>query len=135
MDEYFSLLKKSGYKLTKQRCEILRVLNVNSSLSAEQIINQIAPQCKVNLSTVYRNLHLLLVSGLIRKINDIGQADRYQFVRHHCTHSLLCLECGEKVSFSECAFDQIIQEIELKTSYQIKHHNFEIYGICPKCRA
>lgn len=133
MDEQLNLLKKNGFKLTRQRCEILKALEVNPSLSADEILLQISLECRVNLSTIYRNLHILLETGLIRKINNMGQADRYELIRHHCTHSLLCLECGEKVYFSECIFDQMIHEIESRTHYKIKHHNFEIYGLCPKC--
>ena len=133
MDENLHLLKENGYKLTPQRCQILKALEVNSSLSADEILVQIRQECPVNLSTIYRNLHILLEMGLIRKANNIDQADRFELVRHHCTHALLCLECGEKVFFSECVFDQMLNDIESKTQYKIKHHNFEIYGLCPKC--
>jgi Fe2+ or Zn2+ uptake regulation protein len=127
------LLKDNGYKLTKQRHAILEILEENSPLTAEEILTQITAKRKINLSTVYRNLAILLHLGLIRKTNSVGQADRFEIVKHHCTHSLLCLICGEKVTFSNCVFDQIVQEVESETRYQIKHHNFEIYGVCPKC--
>jgi Fur family transcriptional regulator, ferric uptake regulator len=133
MDENLNLLKENGYKLTRQRCKILKALEVNSSLSADEILAQIHGECSVNLSTIYRNLHILLEMGLIRKANNIGQADHFELIRHHCTHALLCLECGEKVLFSECVFDQMLNEIESKTKFKVKHHNFEIYGLCPKC--
>ena len=134
MDEQLNSLKECGYKLTNQRRQILKALEANPSLSAEEILTQILGDCRVNLSTIYRNLHILMETGLIRKTNAAGQADRYELVRHRCTHSLLCLGCGAKVLFSTCLFDQMIGDIEVKTSYQIKHHNFEVYGLCPKCQ-
>jgi Fur family transcriptional regulator, ferric uptake regulator len=133
MDENLNLLKENGYKLTRQRCQILKALEVNSSLSADEILIQIRQECRVNLSTIYRNLHILLEMRLIRKTNNTGQADHFELVRHHCAHALLCLGCGEKIFFSECIFDQMLNDIESKTKYKIKHHNFEIYGLCPKC--
>lgn len=134
MDEYVSSLKAKGYKLTKQRCLIIKALEEQEALSADEIMARIKLQCKINLSTIYRNLNILLKIGIIRKTNDLSQADHYELVRHHCTHALLCLRCGEKVLFSSCLFDQMVKEIEFQTKYQVKHHNFDIYGLCPKCR-
>jgi Fur family ferric uptake transcriptional regulator len=133
VEENFNLLKENGYKLTKQRCTILEALEGGLPLSAEEILAQICQKCKVNLSTIYRNLNILLKMGMVRKVNSIDQSDHFELVRHHCNHALLCLECGEKVFFSECAFDQVVKEIESKSRFKVKHHNFEIYGLCPKC--
>jgi len=133
MQDYLDLLKEKGYKLTKQRCKILESLENHFALSAEEILNLIKDNNQVNLSTIYRNLNLLLQIGLIRKTNHAGQSDHFELIRHTCSHELLCLACGDKISFSECIFTQLAKEIESKTQYQVKHHNFEIYGLCPKC--
>jgi Fur family transcriptional regulator, ferric uptake regulator len=133
VEENFNLLKENGFKLTKQRCKILEALEGDVPLSAEEILEQIGQKCKVNLSTIYRNLNILLKMGMVRKVNSIDQSDHFELVKHHCHHALLCLECGEKVFFSECAFDQVVKEIESKSRFKVKHHNFEIYGLCPKC--
>ena len=133
MEETLHLLQKKGYKLTKQRRLILEALETSAPLSAEKIFSQIHKKCKVNLSTIYRNLNILLKVGIIRKANNMAQADHFELISHHCTHALLCLKCGEKVLFSSCMFDQMVRDIEFQTQYQVKHHNFEVYGLCPKC--
>lgn len=133
MIERLNLLKENGLKLTKQRAKILEALEAEDALSAEDILKCVEPECRVNLSTIYRNLSILLKMGIIRKSNRSEQADYFELVRHRCTHPLLCLGCGERINFSECAFDQIVRDIEQSTHYQIKYHNFELYGMCPKC--
>lgn len=133
MQDYLEFLKEKGYKLTKQRCKILECLEKHPSLSAEEILSLINQEIEVNLSTIYRNLNLLLQMGLIRKSNQLSQSDYFELVRQNCSHDLLCLACGDKVSFSTCTFNQLAKEIESETKYQVKHHNFEIYGLCPKC--
>ncbi len=133
MENQFVILKEQGYKLTKQRCEILAALDDSPPLMAEEIFRLVNKHCKVNLSTVYRNLGILQKMGLIRKVNSLGQADQYELVKNHCRHDLECLKCGAKVVFSECIFDQLVQEIELKTHYKVKKHNLELFGTCPKC--
>ncbi len=133
MEEKFVKLKEQGYKVTKQRCEILDVLEDSPPLAAEEIFVLVNKHCKVNLSTVYRNLAILQKMGLIRKVNSLGQADQYELIKNKCKHVIECLKCGNKVVFSECFFDQLVIDIESKTQYKIKKHNLELYGICPDC--
>ncbi|MCL6590771.1 MAG: transcriptional repressor [Firmicutes bacterium] len=133
MEDKFVLLKEQGYKLTRQRCEILDTLEDSPPLMAEEIFRLVNKHCKVDLSTVYRNLSILQKIGLIRKVNSFGQADQYELAKNHCKHDLECLRCGAKVVFSECIFDQLVKEIELKTRYKVKKHNLELYGTCPDC--
>ena len=77
MTDRLQLLKEKGYKLTKQRREILRALEEGTPLAAEDILAKINVKCRINLSTIYRNLNILLKNGLIRKISTLGQADCY----------------------------------------------------------
>lgn len=134
MDKQLERFKKSGYRLTQKRFEILEALAEGLSLSADDIMTKISRRCKVNLSTIYRNLNCLLKMGLIRKVNSLDQADRYELVKHDCQHALECVKCGATVIFSECIFDQMVKEIESKTNYQVKQHHIEIYGTCPTCK-
>ena len=133
MENKFAILKEQGYKMTKQRCEILGALDNSPPLMAEEIFHLVNKHCKVDLSTVYRNLNILQKTGYIRKVNSIGQADQYESVKHHCKHDLECLRCGAKVVVSECIFDQWVREIELKTNYKVKRHNLQLFGTCPNC--
>jgi Fe2+ or Zn2+ uptake regulation protein len=134
MNKQLERLKENGYRLTKKRCEIMEALEEGLPLSADDIMAKISRHCKVNLSTIYRNLNCLLKMGLVRKVNSLDQADRYELVKHDCQHALECVKCGATVIFSECIFNQMVQEIESKTNYQVKQHHIEIYGTCPKCK-
>jgi Fe2+ or Zn2+ uptake regulation protein len=133
MTDQYTTLKEHGLKLTRQRCEILEALEDSPPLKAEEICSLVSKHCRINLSTIYRNLNILLRMGLIRKVNSPDQADQYELIRHTCKHSLECLKCGAKVIFTECAFDQMVQAVEQKTNYKVKKHNFELYGTCPNC--
>ncbi len=133
MEDQFVKLKNQGYKLTKQRREILEALDDSPPLVAEEILNLVKKHCNVNLSTVYRNLGILQKMGLIRKVNSLGQADQYELVKSNCRHTVECLKCGAKVFFSECFFDQMVSDVESKTHFKIKKHTLEFYGTCPNC--
>ncbi|TCL68539.1 Fur family ferric uptake transcriptional regulator [Hydrogenispora ethanolica] len=134
MDRQWEKLKESGYRLTKKRSEILEAFEEGSALSADDIYQKVNRHCKVNRGTVYRNLNCLLKMNLVRKVNSLDQADRYELVSHHCQHVLECVQCGATVMFSECIFDQMEEEIASKTGYEIKQHHIEMYGMCPACR-
>lgn len=134
MSEQVDVLREQGYKLTRQRCEILEALEDSPPLMAEEIYHLVRKRCKVNLSTVYRNLGILLRMGLIRKVNSLCQADHYELVKSNCQHVLECLKCGKKVFYSECFFEQMVNNIEVKTNFKVKKHNLEIYGTCPNCQ-
>jgi Fur family ferric uptake transcriptional regulator len=133
LKDQFVKLKDQGYKLTKQRREILEALDDSPPLAADEIFNLVKKRCGVNLSTIYRNLSILQKMGLIRKVNSLGQSDQYELVKCNCQHVVECLKCGAKVVFSECFFDQMIREVESKTHYKIKKHTVEFYGTCPNC--
>jgi Fe2+ or Zn2+ uptake regulation protein len=133
MDETLSKLKEHGYKLTKPRYLILDALEDSPPLGAEEIFRLVNKTQRVNLSTVYRNLSILMKMGLIRKVNSLDQADQFELVRNHCQHALECLRCGARVVFTGCVFDQIVREVESETHYRIKKHNLELYGTCPEC--
>ncbi len=133
MNDQLQKLKEQGYKLTKPRCLIMEALTTERPLTAEEILLQLGERAKVNLSTVYRNLNMLMKMDLIRKVNSPEQANRYELVRHQCHHALQCVDCGTQVIFSQCLFEQLIREVESKTHFQVEKHVLELFGTCPKC--
>lgn len=134
MSDGLQALKEKGYKLTKQRREILKALQEGPPLAAEDLLAKVNTNCKINLSTVYRNLNVLMKNGLVRKTNAFGQADSYELMNPDCRHSLACLGCGNTIGFSHCHFDLIVQELESQTGYEIRGHSLELFGRCPVCQ-
>lgn len=129
------MIKDKGYHLTPKRTEILKAIDEAAPLTAEEILMKVRQQCRVNLSTIYRNINILLEMGLIRKVLlSEGHADQYEIVNHQCKHLVECVHCGATVAFSECLFNQMIKVIETQTNFQIKHHHLEVYGVCPQCK-
>jgi Fur family ferric uptake transcriptional regulator len=128
-------IKEKGYRLTPKRKWILQIIEENGPLAVDQIFIKVRERGQVNLSTVYRNINILLGMGLIRKVYvSEGHADQYEIVRRTCEHSVECVHCGATVVFSGCLFNQMIQTIEAQTDFQVNQHRLEIYGVCPKCQ-
>lgn len=128
-------IKEKEHRLTPKRNLILQAIEADGPLAADQIFMRVRQQCQVNLSTVYRNINILLQMGLIRKVFTAeGHADQYEVVRRTCEHSVECVQCGATVVFSGCLFNQMIHTIEAQTDFQVNQHRLEIYGTCPKCQ-
>jgi Fur family transcriptional regulator, peroxide stress response regulator len=133
MDGNIQYLKENGYKMTRQRQAILIALAVGHPLDAEEIYLRVKNDCRINLSTIYRNLHILLEMGLARKVNSPEQADRFEPVGRECRHTLSCSRCGTQVTLAECAFGKLIQGLEAQTRFKIDRHHLELFGTCPRC--
>ena len=134
MEYELNQLKAHGLKLTQQRREILKVLREQGPLLAEELCVRVNECSKINLSTVYRNLHILLTMGLIQKTHTIGSADAYELVEGDCRHALSCLKCGNRIRFSECHFDRIMQDVEVLTGFKVTGHRLEVLGTCRDCK-
>ncbi|WP_237737324.1 Fur family transcriptional regulator [Clostridium carboxidivorans] len=62
-------LADNGYKITKQRCEIIKAIYENNvHMNADEIYKKVKHK-KIGLSTVYRNLMILETVGAIKRIN------------------------------------------------------------------
>jgi len=128
-------IEEKGRRLTPKRKLVLQAITESGPITADQIFMKVCRQCRVNLSTIYRNINLLLRMGIIRKVAvSRSHADQYELVTHNCEHSVECVNCGATVVFSGCLFNQMIQTIEAQTDFQVKQHRLEIYGTCPRCR-
>lgn len=128
-------LQEKGYKLTRQRRELLAVLDAaHSMLSAEEIHQRVlSSQAGVSLSTIYRNLELLQELDLICKL-DLGDGharyERRRDTAHH--HHLICLACGATEQL-ECPLGTLVELVKQK-QFTVTGHRFEVYGYCHHCK-
>ncbi|NLO81640.1 MAG: transcriptional repressor [Clostridiales bacterium] len=127
-------LKSRGYKLTKQREAIIKVLeSLNDRLAtAQHIFERVVETTPgTNFSTVYRNLDLLVQEGLLRKTSFGQEASYYELVvtdDHH--HHMICKECGRIRCIDYCPInDMPLQE----DGFMPVDHKLEIYGFCKEC--
>jgi Fur family ferric uptake transcriptional regulator len=122
-------------RLTAKRRRILDVIRLDAPITADEIYMKVRQDCQINLSTVYRNIHILLQMGLIRKyLTTEGHASQYTIAAKHCQHLLECACCGATVTVTKCFFEQMAKAIEEQTDYLVQGHQLVIYGLCPQCR-
>lgn len=129
-------LKTNGYKVTEQRKAILEalVLNSDNMLSVDNIINESKKNyCKINTSTVYRNLEILEKLNLLCIASGNNGISLYKLIsssHHH--HHMICKNCGKTESVDFCPLN-VFEEISKQKNFDLTDHKIELYGYCNDC--
>ncbi|MDD5069883.1 MAG: Fur family transcriptional regulator [Candidatus Omnitrophica bacterium] len=142
---YYDRLNRHCCRLTKPRRAILDILeDTGEHLSAEQIHRQVSKiSTNAGLSTVYRNLELLVRIGLVWKFDAGDKKARYEIAKrtdenHH--HHLICKKCNTIIDYSasvdnEKDFIKMREKnLSRKYNFKIENHCIDFFGLCYKCR-
>jgi Fe2+ or Zn2+ uptake regulation protein len=133
-EEFVQSLREKGYKLTRQRLEIIRALSRDTShpgaMDILQRVREKAPH--MSLSTVYYTLDMLKREGLVRELEFYDRDNRYDInVSDHV--NLVCKTCGKIEDFmADAPFSSAA--IEAQTGFRPVGTRFEYYGYCTNCR-
>ncbi len=121
---------------TRQREVILQTV-VNSRIhpTADDIYQIVRIKMpNISLGTVYRNLSLLCNIGKIRKINVVGQADRFDRANDWHDH-MICIKCGKIIDITlECS-PSIPELLSEQSGLEILDYSLVAQCICQDCSA
>lgn len=128
-------MNEKTYKKSKQRQKILELLqSTDEHPTADWIFSRLRAEMKnLSLGTVYRNLNLLVEMGLARKINFGTAFDRFDAVVKNHYH-LVCEKCGSVYDLDMEPDEMLVKNAAGKTSFIIREHKIEFFGICKKCQ-
>lgn len=122
IDEIF---KKNKLKVTKQRREIIDIIN---NLDYDATINNIVKKANMDKSTVYRIIDILIKNNILIKQINYNNDDYYILKEKH-RHYVKCVKCNKITKLDKCPLDS--DDIN---GFKIINHNVEIEGICKECR-
>lgn len=136
-------LYESGYKMTPQRKEILKIFVENTEyhhMSAEDVYSILREKdSEIGLATVYRALDLLSELGILVRMDFGDGCARYELntsdpnVHHH--HHLICVKCKKVIEFEQDLLDIVESYIADKSGFQIINHEVKFFGYCKDCQA
>lgn len=122
---------------SRQREEIIKVIEKSyDHLTAEDIYMTVkAKDPAVSRSTVYRNLNLLVDSGIVNKISMQIGPDRFDYVRNLHNHAI-CIKCGKIMDFDySFEYDKIKEIVKKQTGIEISTSTgIAIEGLCDSCK-
>ncbi|MFD2172055.1 Fur family transcriptional regulator [Tumebacillus lipolyticus] len=132
---FLERLKGQGFKLTGKRQMIVSILLAEDRyISAKELLEQMQKTFpRLSFDTVYRNLHLLKVEGLIEEstFGDGGSKYRIACDTHDHHHHYICTLCGKTELVEGCPMDML--GITAPQGFKIESHRFEIFGQCADC--
>lgn len=89
----------------------------------------------VSLSTVYRNLEMLVSKNFVVKSCMSDGRTRYELNRMDHRHHMVCMGCSKTVSINDCPFGKLEKRIRESTDFDVTGHRLEVYGYCPNCKS
>jgi len=125
-----------GGRLTNERKALLRfICDIDGHFKPETLVKMLGDQgYSVSLTTVYRNLSLLVQAGIIRRADVEDGGARYEHIWGHAHHDhLVCSRCGKRVEFSYPAIDVLQEAVAREHGFVLERHSLELVGVCPDC--
>jgi Fur family transcriptional regulator, ferric uptake regulator len=134
--------EEAGYRFTTIRQVIVQVLeNANTHLSVEDIFKEVQKQCNgVNLTTIYRNLEILINLNMVLKYDFGDGRARYELVKHIESKPfhlhLICKLCGRVIDVDDFMSSDKKREheaLEKKYNFKIEEEIYQFRGVCSFC--
>ena len=121
-------------KISKRQEQILEILkNCDDELSGQELHRElIIGDKEMGLTTVYRNLQVLMKTGLIRSRHLPTGEVLYTPVERDI-HHLTCVQCGETSKIDGCPVKDIHEPKQVNKKFQLLFHTLEFFGLCQNC--
>ena len=121
-------------RMTKQKRWIFAALTTHPLSVDELFVLLKKKQCRVDKTTIYRNLEKLVAQGIASVTHFADKTAKYELARqdtHH--HHIVCTACGhmEDVELDEHRLTDVVKQ---KTSFGDISHRLEFFGTCKDCR-
>tara|TARA_Y100001978_G_C23587141_1_gene381926 strand:+ start:121 stop:555 length:435 start_codon:yes stop_codon:yes gene_type:complete len=128
------MTKAKKHEITKRQKQLLHQLNeCDDELSGQELHRQLL-NCdeSMGLTTVYRNLQILIKHGLIRSRHLPTGEVLYTPVDRDI-HHLTCVQCGETSKLEGCPVKDIHTPKNSDKNFQLLFHTLEFFGLCQAC--
>ncbi len=89
-------------------------------------------ESSMGLTTVYRNLQVLLKKGLVRSRNLPAGEVLYAPVDRDI-HHLTCVDCGQSTRLKGCPVKDIKLPKNKDQKFELLFHTLEFFGLCEHC--
>jgi Fur family ferric uptake transcriptional regulator len=131
-----ALLRQHGVQVTAQRLAVLRAVSSTPHITADAVAEAARAEIgAISRQSVYDALGVLVDKGLIRRIQPVGSAARYEDRVGDNHHHLVCRVCGRLVDV-DCAVGAApCLDVVDDQGFEIDEAEVAYWGRCPDCRA
>ena len=131
------LLARQKVKPTPLRLAVLEVLGASPrALRAQEILEAIRGQRRVNKVTVYRILDDFTRRGILRRLAIEERVSHYELAcEHHPPHPhFQCRHCGQVQCLEPAPLERMWAEIQGPLGNRADRIDIRVAGVCHKCR-
>ena len=123
-------LRQAGLRVTPLRRRLVRLLASSRRWYTPEEFRFAAERAglRPGRATVYRLFTALLAAGLCRSFPQTNRVIRYVFCAPGHHHHLICLECGNVTSVSNCTVRAPDR------SFAVLEHVVDFFGRCARCQ-
>jgi len=130
------LLRQRGIQVTAQRLAVLRAVAARPHSTADAVAEAVRAEIgAISLQSVYDALSMLVVEGLIRRIQSAGAPARFEDRVDDNHHHLICRTCGRMVDVDCAAGSAPCLTAADDRGYEIDEAEVVYWGRCPDCVA
>ena len=121
-------------EITKRQKQLLHELNkCADELSGQELYRSLhASEFSMGLTTVYRNLQVLVKQGLVRSRHLPTGEVLYAPVERDI-HHLTCVSCGETTRLEGCPVKTMKTPKKISNKFELLFHTLEYFGLCQDC--
>jgi Fur family transcriptional regulator, stress-responsive regulator len=132
--EFEQLLRGSALRVTRPRLAVLAAVYENPHADTDSIIGVVRDDLgEVSHQAVYDVLRALTNAGLVRRIQPMNSAARYESRVADNHHHIVCRSCGA-VADTDCAVGAIpCLTASNDHGYSIDEAEVIYWGLCPTC--
>lgn len=141
LKKFKNYLKKSSYKSTPERYEILDaiVLVAGEDGSGHFGVDDIFLSARslnhnYSLATIYRNLSLFLDANVLSPTASSSGMKCYELVAESHHDHLVCIKCGKVEQFFNKDLEILQENICESHNFKETYHQLTIKGICSDCQ-
>jgi Fur family ferric uptake transcriptional regulator len=128
-------LRQRGIQVTAQRLAVLRAVAAQPHSTADRLAEVVRTEIgAISLQSVYDALGLLVIEGLIRRIQPAGSPARFENRVGDNHHHLICRGCGRVVDVDCATGAAPCLTAADAHGYDIDEAEVVYWGRCPDCR-
>ena len=127
-------MNRSKPEITKRQRQLLEELEkCVDELSGQELYRSLhASEFSMGLTTVYRNLQILVKQGLVRSRHLPTGEVLYTLVERDI-HHLTCVDCGETTRLEGCPVKTMNMPQKTSEKFELLFHTLEFFGLCQVC--
>ena len=129
-------MKRNDYYNTKQKELILNILkSQDKDFTIKDIYNELGG--KIGLTTIYRFINKLVISGKIKKSINNDNTSYYRYL-DECNNKnhfyLKCDKCNKLIHIDCNCINELSNHINKIHNFELNNKNIIINGLCKNCR-